>query len=224
MISNFIKDLQVKIEKIPGPGAIVYNAIVRRILIKPELSIAKSIVKKINRGIVVDLGCGTGFLSIEIAKRAPQITVIGIDLSPRMVKIASGYGRDYNNVSFRIANAINLPFSNNSIDFITSTGSLHHWKHPIKVFNECYRVLKKNSEAWIYDGCYSAPDNLTVKLRQQYGFFRYKVFSQITKFHGFKWKTYQTRIKSILEHTRFKNNFKMEFFEGWMKILLKKKM
>ncbi|MBW2045672.1 MAG: class I SAM-dependent methyltransferase [Deltaproteobacteria bacterium] len=31
----------------------------------------------------------------------------------------------------------------NSVDFIISTGSLHHWKRPLRVFDECFRVLKK---------------------------------------------------------------------------------
>ena len=34
---------------------------------------------------------------------------------------------------------------------VLSTGMLHSLKHPVKVFNEIYRVLKKGGEAWIYD-------------------------------------------------------------------------
>jgi len=39
---------------------------------------------------------------------------------------------------------------------------------------------------------------------------------------GFPWKEYQTDIKSMLTKTKFKNNFKMELINNWMKISLKK--
>ena len=151
------------------------------------------------------------------------MTVFGIDLSQKMVKIASGYARRYKNVNFKLANAAELPFKSNSIDFIVSSGSFHHWKHPIKVFNECYRVLKEKREAWIYDGCSNPPNEEEVKLKRMYGSLRYHIVSRILSLHGFKWIEYNTLIKRLLEHTKFKKDFKMELSDGWMKIILKKR-
>ena len=219
---KFIREVQVKLEAIPTLGAIVYNAIIKRILSKTELEIAQNVVHKIKKGILIDIGSGTGYLSIEIAKRAPQLNIYGIDLSRKMVKIASGHAKAYENVKFKLANAAELPFEDDSIDFIISTGSFHHWKHPIKIFNECYRVLKTNGEAWIYDGCSNPPKNDILKLKQQYGNIKYHFFCQIQKAHGFPWKIYKTKIKRLLEHTKFRSNFQMIFTDGWMKIVLKK--
>ncbi|MFX1303635.1 MAG: class I SAM-dependent methyltransferase [Promethearchaeota archaeon] len=175
-----------------------------------------------DKGILVDVGSGTGFLSIEIAKRAPKLKIYGIDLSRKMVEIASGNARRFNNIKFKLANAIDLPFENNSIDIIVSTGSFHHWKQPFKVFNECYRVLKDGKEAWIYDGCSKPPNWEIIKLKQNYGMFRYHILNQIQKLHGFPWEVYNTRIKRLLERTKFKKNFQMILTDGWMKIALKK--
>lgn len=222
VFSRFIKDMQVRLESIPTLGAIIYNAFVKRILSKSELEIAQNIVQKINEGVLVDVGSGTGFLSIEIAKRAPKLTIYGIDLSKKMVEIASGNGRKYENVIFKLVNAVHLPFEDNSIDFIVSTGSFHHWKQPIKVFNECYRVLKANANAWIYDGCYNPPNEEILKLKRKYSPFQYQVLTRIQKFHGFDWEIYNTKIKRLLEHTKFKNNFRMILTQGWMKLDLKK--
>ena len=219
---KFIKDMQVKFEAIPAPSAIFYNALIKIILSKPELRIAQEISQKIKKGIIIDLGSGTGFLSIEIAKRAPELDIYGIDLSKKMVEIASGNARDFKNVKFKLANAINVPFENNSVDFITSTGSFHHWKYPIKVFNECYRILKPGYEAWIYDRCSNPPKSEVLKLKREYGVFKYLFFSQIQKAHGFPWKIYKTKIKRLLEHTKFKNKFQMILKDGWMKIVLKR--
>ena len=44
-----------------------------------------------------------------------------------------------------------MPFKNSTFDFIISSGSLHHWKEPVKVINEVYRVLKTDGEALIGD-------------------------------------------------------------------------
>jgi methylase of polypeptide subunit release factors len=110
VIAKFIKDMQVRLEAIPSMGAVLYNAFVKRILSKSELEIAQSIVQRINKGVLIDIGSGTGFLSIEIAKKAPKLRIYGIDLSEKMVEIASGNRREFENVTFKAANAIQLPF------------------------------------------------------------------------------------------------------------------
>jgi len=222
VITKFIKDIQVILEAIPTLGAIFYNAFVKKILSKSELEIAQNIIKEIDEGVLIDVGSGTGFLSIQIAKRAPKLMIYGIDLSKKMIEIASGKGREFENVKFKLANAIDLPFKDNSIDFIVSTGSFHHWKHPIKVFNECYRVLKDNAMAWIYDGCYNPPYEEILKLKRMYGSFQYQILTRIQKLHGFDWGIYNTKIKTLLERTKFKNNFQMILTDGWMKLDLKK--
>jgi len=113
-----------------------------KILRKPERKIAEDIIGKMRSGIIVDLGSGTGYLSIEIAKGAPSLQVYGIDLSRQMIKIARCHAKGVENAQFEFGNATSLSFGDDSIDFMVSTGSLHHWKKPAKVFDECYRVLK----------------------------------------------------------------------------------
>jgi ubiquinone/menaquinone biosynthesis C-methylase UbiE len=44
-----------------------------------------------------------------------------------------------------------LDFADDSYDLVISTGSLHAWKNPVLVINECFRVLKAGSEAWLLD-------------------------------------------------------------------------
>ena len=221
-LAKFIIDLQRKFEAIPAPGAIFYNAIVKKLLSKLESELARNILQRIEKGILIDIGSGTGYLSKEIAKRAPHLKIYGIDLSKKMVEIASGYAKDFENVKFRLADAAKLPFEDDSVDFIVSTGSFHHWRRPIKIFNECYRVLKSNSEGWIYDGCSNPPNEQIYKLIRKYGFLRYLLFTQIQKLHGFPWKEYNTKIKRLLENTKFKKSFQMDFIDGWMRISLKK--
>ena len=213
-LTKFIRDVQKIHEAIPTPGAIFYNATAVKILRKPERKIAGDIIEKIGSGSIVDLGSGTGYLSIEIAKRAPGLQVYGIDLSRQMVKIARGHARGVGNVRFEFGNVTSLPFEDDSIDFIVSTGSLHHWNKPAKVFDECYRVLKNGKEAWIYDGCADSA--------RQYGFLRSFILRKILEAHGFTLAEYKSEIKNILEQTRFKGNYRMRQTDIWMKITLRK--
>jgi len=60
-------------------------------------------------------------------------------------------------VVFRLGNAAQMPFSAESFDCVVSSGSLHHWKEPIRIFNEVYRVLKNGGEALIGDLRRDAP-------------------------------------------------------------------
>jgi len=57
---------------------------------------------------VLDVGCGTGFHSIELAKRGYE--VVGVDLSPEMVEIARSKAKEFPNVSFLQADATRLEF------------------------------------------------------------------------------------------------------------------
>src|SRR4030042_3593946 len=135
-LTKSIRDVRRKYEAIPTPGAIFYNAGPAKVLRKPEAKIANEIVEKRGAGTILDLGSGTGYLAIEIAKKAPSLQVYGIDLSRQMIKISRRHARGVENAQFEFGNAASLRFADNSIDFIVSTGSLHHWKTPAKGFDE----------------------------------------------------------------------------------------
>jgi len=224
-LTRFIKDLLRKPEKIPTPGAIFYNATVAKVLQKPETKIANDIVAKMGKGTILDLGSGTGYLAIEIARKAPGLQVCGIDLSRRMVKIARRHAKGVDNAQFVFGNAARLPFKDNSIDLVVSTGASHHWKTPRLVFEECYRILKPNQEAWIYDGCpevFANPADRR-KLNKEYGFLIGRLGYRVSTLHGFTGEEYQTEIKGMVEQTAFKGNYQMALTDIWMKITLKKR-
>jgi len=224
-LTRFIKDVLRRPEAIPTPGAIFYNATVAKVLREPETKIANDIVEKLGNGTVLDLGSGTGYLSIEIAKRSPNLQVYGIDLSRQMVKIARRHAKGVDNVRFVFGNAARLPFKDNSIDLVVSTGASHHWKTPRMVFDECYRVLKTGREAWIYDGCPEVFNNRADrrKMSEKYGFLVGRLGHRVSTLHGFSLEEYQTVIKDMLEQTAFKGSYQMALTDIWMKITLKKR-
>ena len=221
-LTKFIRDVQSRFQAIPAPAAIFYDWLPARILKKPENKIVIDIVKKMASGIIVDLGSGTGYLSIEVARRAPSTRVFGIDLSRQMVKIANRHAKGVENVQFEFGDVAELTFENDSVDFIVSTGSLHHWRRAAKVFDECYRVLKNGKEAWVYDPCCDALRYDPNKAKEEYGFVRYQILTKITQLHGFTKQEYETKIKRVLDQTRFKDSYQMELTDIWMKTILNK--
>lgn len=223
-LTRFVKDLLRKPESIPTPGAIFYNATVAKVLRKPEAKIASDIVAKIRKGTVLDLGSGTGYLALGIARRAPSLRVCGIDLSRQMVKIARRHAKSIDNVRFVFGNAARLPFKDSSIDLAVSTGVFHHLKSPRLVFEECYRVLKAGGEAWIYDGCPEIFRGQAArrKLYKEYGFLISRLGYRVSTLHGFTREEYETVIAAMLEQTDFKGNYRMALTDIWMKITLKK--
>ena len=224
-VTRSIKDVLRRNELISTPFAIFYNATAEKVLRKPETKVANDIVAKMGRGTILDLGSGPGYLSIEIAKRSPSLQVYGIDLSRQMVKIARRHARRVDNARFVFGNAAKLPFKDNSIDLVISTGASHHWKTPRLVLNECYRVLKTGQEAWIYDWCPDVFHNPADarKLNEEYGFFVRRLGPIVSALHGFTIKEYQTEIKRHLRQTAFKGDYQMALTDIWMKITLKKR-
>ena len=223
-LTRFIKDLLRKPESIPTPGAIFYNATVAKVLRKPESKIADDVVAKMEKGTILDLGSGTGYLAIEIASRSPGLQVYGIDLSRQMVKIARRHGEGVDNARFVFGNAAKLPFKDNSVDLVVSTGASHHWKMPRLVFEECYRILKPGQEAWVYDGCSEVFNNLANRrrLNKEYGFLISRLGYRVSTLHGFSREEYQSVIADTLGQTAFKGNYQMALTDIWMKMTLKK--
>ena len=84
---------------------------------------------------IIDLGSGTGFLSEKAVKAFPNATLICIDFAQQSL---------LSNVhDLKVcANAYQLPFTDNSIDFIVSN-LMMQWCPDLKILlDECFRVLK----------------------------------------------------------------------------------
>jgi ubiquinone/menaquinone biosynthesis C-methylase UbiE len=184
-------------ERIPAIGAIFYSAIPARRFRKYYRIIADSI--PVEEGRILDIGTGPGYLPIEIAKKYPSTEAVGIDISERMIEIAEKNSRDIANVDFVVMDANKLEFDDNYFDFIVSSGSSHHWRNPVRIYNEIYRVLKKGRQAWIYELC----PNASKEEVKEVLFAPYPLFKFVASLHGIGEAEYQTRIKDIIEASRF---------------------
>jgi ubiquinone/menaquinone biosynthesis C-methylase UbiE len=99
--------------------------------------------------IILDLGCGMGRLSYPIAIRYPNIKMIGIDISPEMIKIAKQNAKDLKNIKYKINDGVSLSeIDNDSINLVFSMTTFQHIPNKIAqgYINEISRVLKKQGK------------------------------------------------------------------------------
>jgi len=100
---------------------------------------------------VLDVCCGTGALSRLLSPHVKSIH--GVDLTTAMLNEArsAASGDKLANVTFTEANALKLPFPDNSFDVVCSRLAFHHLPDPLPVLHEMARVLCNNGLVAIID-------------------------------------------------------------------------
>ncbi|MFH0880466.1 MAG: methyltransferase domain-containing protein, partial [Lentisphaerota bacterium] len=92
---------------------------------------------------VLDLGSGAG-IDCFIAAQAvgPSGRVIGVDMTPEMLRKARARIGDRKNVEFRLGEIEHLPVADNTVDVIMSNCVINLSPDKQQVFNEAFRILR----------------------------------------------------------------------------------
>ena len=94
---------------------------------------------------VLDVGCNTGYVSFEIA-HSVKCSVVGVDINENMIQVAKKIrmkDRFGHLIKFKVADAMNLPFLNETFDVVVSGGSTAFIEDKTKAVQEYKRVLKQ---------------------------------------------------------------------------------
>ncbi|WP_409343352.1 class I SAM-dependent methyltransferase [Paenibacillus sp. MBLB4367] len=91
---------------------------------------------------VLDVGCGTGTMIELFSKYLPDISIIGIDNSVKILEAAQSKFLGNEGIKFVHAIANSLPFSDNTFDFIYTRLVLMHNPRPQEIIKEMTRVCK----------------------------------------------------------------------------------
>lgn len=111
---------------------------------------------------IIDVGCGIGGSTLYLAEKFGS-NATGITLSPvqasRATERAIAAGLD-SRVNFTVANALEMPFEDNSFDLVWSLESGEHMPDKTKFLAECYRVLKPGGKMIFATWCHRETDSV----------------------------------------------------------------
>jgi SAM-dependent methyltransferase len=97
---------------------------------------------------VLDVGCGPGTITADIASRGA--TVIGIDAAADVIEKARELG-----VDARVGDAYALDFADDSFDVVHSHQTLQHLARPVEALREMRRVVKPGGVVGVRDVDYA---------------------------------------------------------------------
>ena len=113
---------------------------------------------------IIDIGSGTGTLTLMLHKKFPDATIAGIDGDENIIRIANKKNTGLGKVYFQQGMSYNLPFEEHTAHIITSSLMLHHLTDAdkLKTLKESLRVLKPKGEILIAD--WGKPSNPLMRL------------------------------------------------------------
>lgn len=93
---------------------------------------------------VLDIGCGTGRLTLDLARMAPAGSVLGVDLSAKMLAHARTVAEreGLTNITFEQADAQVHPFPESTFDVAVSSFGVMFFADPVAAFANIRRSLR----------------------------------------------------------------------------------
>ena len=160
-------------EGIPRLGTPLYNRVTKTGIFQRNYDIlVQDILSYGKKENLLDVGTGPGWLLIKLYEQAPALHLRGIDISPAMVaQAAANVGKAGLSgvVEVKEGDVCTIPYEDGFFDVVVSTGSIHHWKEPVRALNEIYRVLKGGGYALVYDVVSNTPQSVLKEATREFG-------------------------------------------------------
>lgn len=101
---------------------------------------------------VLDAGCGSGLVSRFLVEQEPTIKVSAVDFSDiRIAQAKKNNPPNYDQITFERADLNELPFADNTFDFVVSRFVYEYLPNPIHTTKELHRVLKPGGKIYLID-------------------------------------------------------------------------
>ena len=108
----------------------------------------------ITEGVCVDVGGGTGALSLALAERT-EMSFYVLDIDPWAVRVCNYEVMEHGmmgRVSGILGDAQSMPLRDAYADLVVSRGSIFFWPDQFAGLMECYRILKPGGVAYVGGG------------------------------------------------------------------------
>ena len=104
--------------------------------------------------VLLDVGCGDGFIAFGALQRVPSLRALFLDISPALLERAQTLAREAGWLSrcrFLAGSATALPLPEASVDVVTLRSVLIYVKNKARAFREFYRVLKPGGRLSLFE-------------------------------------------------------------------------
>lgn len=158
----------------------------------------------IEKGRLLDVGCGPGHLDRLIAAGRPKVAVVGLDSSEAMLAAARKHSSSPN-LEFRLGTIEDAGFSA-EFDFALTVLSFHHWEEPGPGLRAARRALVPGGRFWIYE---MDPEASGTAIRNDraaiWGFLRLPMKMQraMARDHGFTAAQVEEQVRPLLLESGF---------------------
>ena len=143
---GFIPDLR-RLKKVEW----FYNNVWRepefvKIHLLPKVNFVIEIAKK-RGGKVIELGCGTGYLTLELARNG--LEVVGVDISPKSIEIAKRFAKEnpykenFGSLTYICDDILTMNLGEEQWDTIVFFGTLHHIAEQETLMAKVHKALKQ---------------------------------------------------------------------------------
>ena len=162
---------------------------------KPIIDKIISISKKKNKKKVLEIGCGTGFLCLELARNGLNVT--GVDVSNSSINIAKLYldknksKKGFGKLKYKVLDATTKKLDE-KFDTIIFFRSLHHFPYPKKLFKNLNVMSNKKTKLLICEPVRSNFSKLSMH------------FATLTRYVLDTWISHKNKIPKKINYKYFK--------------------
>ena len=160
----------------------------------------RKILEQISDGdSFLDLACGTGILTREIAEKFPSAKIVGIDITKSYLDVAKQNSNSFDNISFILDDAEEFKLDSK---FDCITGSyLPKYCDPKILVKNCITHLKPGGKIILHDFTY--PKNLVIKLLWNFFF----IFLRLAGYFIPSWKDALIGLPKLIRRTKWLDSY-----------------
>ena len=145
---------------------------------------------------VIDAGCGTGRLTALLADRLPNGSIVAMDRSDNMARVAAATLAPYRQTSVAVGDLTAMPFAS-AFDVLFSTATFHWVLDHDRLFAELQRVLKVGG--LVHAQC-GGGENLRRIQSRAFELTQTPQFAPM--FANWRWATYYADVESTIRRLR----------------------
>ncbi len=109
---------------------------------------------------IADLGCGCGWLTLELARANLQARVEGVDGDAKLIEYAQGYSQSWPGLSYTASTVEAFELRPESYDLMVTYFLMGQLNDPGQLLSRIHRALKPGGVLVYYDACEPPPINL----------------------------------------------------------------